>query len=171
MFLLFLFWGRFLPGAWEQHWYFCSPGTVSRRPRGGFPAPGWRMSGVLSHVFTTIDELVRSVFKAVYDKLPAGILICHTDGIFYRRAFWTGFFVLALLMPQISIEILYDKDTYVSGKTIWGVVRRICAYAPTFSEKDFLPKNAFSPEGDFLPKTLVVLYCVISINNCMRMGA
>lgn len=48
---------------------------------------------------------------------------------------------------------------------------RICAYAHRFSEKDFLPKNAFSPEGEFLPKTLVVLYCVISINNCMRMCA
>ena len=45
---------------------------------------------------------------------------------------------------------------------------RICAW---FFRKRFFTKNAFSPEGEFLPKNYVVLFYVNSINNSMRVCA
>ena len=46
----------------------------------------------------------------------------------------------------------------------------VCAYAHVriISEKDFYKKNSFSPEGKFLQKNYVVLYCVKCINICVR---
>ena len=45
---------------------------------------------------------------------------------------------------------------------------RICAW---IFRKRFFTKNAFSPEGEFLPKNYVVLFYVNSINNSMRVCA
>ena len=46
----------------------------------------------------------------------------------------------------------------------------VCAYAHVriISEKNFYKKNSFSPEGNFLQKNYVVLYCVKCINICVR---
>ena len=46
----------------------------------------------------------------------------------------------------------------------------VCAYAHVriISEKNFYKKNSFSPEGKFLQKNYVVLYCVKCINICVR---
>ena len=48
--------------------------------------------------------------------------------------------------------------------------KKICDYIESRTT-EFLAKNDFFSRRKFLPKNSVVLYCVKSINNNMRVGA
>ena len=146
---------------------FCLPGGSPRRSRAVHTASGWRVLCVLSHLFTTIDELGMSIFKVVCDNLGYSRLFV-TRTIFSIPVQCELYFVKygrwqACLGCKSCMTNCYANKKYVCP----GLV---CAYAHVriISEKDFYKKNSFSPEGKFLQKNYVVLYCVKCINICMR---
>jgi len=146
---------------------FCLPGGSPRRSRAVHTASGWRLLCVLSHLFTTIDELGMSVFMVMCDNLGYGRLFVTRTIFINPRAVWAVFCKIWQGFSLFGVQILYDKLLCKQKICVSGVGVRICACAHNLRKK-FLQKNSFSPEGKFLQKNYVVLYCVKCINICVR---
>lgn len=95
-------------------------------------------------------------FKAVYDRRTekSGAVI---QQFFIIRAVFVRFGDFPDSGCVICICLVCDEDMYVFQKRMSVMTVRICAYAHTFSEKDFSKKILFLPKKIFPKKVCCIL--------------